>query len=253
MIVKIDVREKNLHNICNKFIEKENIDNITIISEQLDLGDIIICDNSYNEIIMFERKSIYDLMSSIKDGRYNEQSFRLNGCNIPNHNILYILEGSIETNGFREINKKTFFSSVLTLNYFKGFSVLRTLNINETGELIIRFTDKIQRDKLKQPYYNNDLSNNIPNNNTSYVDVIHKVKKENITEENIGEIMLSQIPGISNQTAKCIMVRYKTIKNLILTYNENELSNLCFKTVNNKERKISKTAIINIKKFIIDK
>ena len=38
---------------------------------------------------------------------------------------------------------------------------------------------------------------------------------ENVTPENIAEIMLCQIPGISSVTALAIMDKFKTIPNLI--------------------------------------
>ena len=48
---------------------------------------------------------------------------------------------------------------------------------------------------------------------------IKKVKKENITEDNIGEIMLCQIPGISSVTSLAIMEKFKTIsKHLSVSY-----------------------------------
>ena len=49
-----------------------------------------------------------------------------------------------------------------------------------------------------------------------YSDVIKTAKKSNITKDNIGEIMLSQIPGISITVAKSLMVSFKTIKNLTI-------------------------------------
>ena len=55
--------------------------------KQLDLGDIIICDEEGSELLMFERKTPSDLASSIIDGRYNEQSFRLSNYKLHNHNI----------------------------------------------------------------------------------------------------------------------------------------------------------------------
>ena len=54
------------------------IDKIHKINKlQLPVGDVILEDNSGNTILIFERKTLYDLAASIKDGRYNEQSFRL--------------------------------------------------------------------------------------------------------------------------------------------------------------------------------
>ena len=35
------------------------------------------------------------LNSSIKDGRYVEQSHRLTGYNMHNHNIIYLIEGDL--------------------------------------------------------------------------------------------------------------------------------------------------------------
>ncbi len=74
----------------------------SIKKEQLAIGDIILEDDKGEVIIIFERKTLYDLAASIRDGRYNEQSFRLDKENIHNHNILYIIEGDIE----RYIEKK---------------------------------------------------------------------------------------------------------------------------------------------------
>jgi hypothetical protein len=88
-----------------------------------------------------------------------------------------------------------------------------------------------------------------------YVGVVKKVKKDNITPDNIGPIMLSQIPGISSVTANAIFEKYKTISDLI---KEVELNNNCLKdlsTINNKgqSRKISKASIANIVKFLLKK
>ena len=45
----------------------------------------------------------------------------------------------------------------------------------------------------------------------SYTNVIKSSKKSNITKENINEIMLSQIPGVSSIIANAIMVQYKVL------------------------------------------
>ena len=39
------------------------------------IGDIVFKDDDNNDNIIFERKSLSDLVASIKYGRYNEQSF----------------------------------------------------------------------------------------------------------------------------------------------------------------------------------
>ena len=58
------------------------------------------------------------------------------------------------------------------------------------------------------------------------------VKKENVTIENIGEIMLCQVPGISTTISKVIINKYKTIKDLLQTIDK------WFKIKNFKEENI---------------
>ena len=86
-----------------------------------------------------------------------------------------------------------------------------------------------------------------------YCEVMKKQKKDNITTENIGEIMLSCIPGVSSKSAITIMKEYKTVKNLINNLQENEgcLDGMKMITENGMSRKISKSCIENIKKFVL--
>jgi hypothetical protein len=121
----------------------------------------------------------------------------------------------------------------------------------------------------KTGFYNNNLTNTIPNDISSgdqnnnaddtkeptekdYCTVIKKVKKDNITTENIGEIMLCQIPGVSSASALAILAQFKTLPNLIKSIQEDEtcLSNVSTTDSNGKNRKISKTAIATIIKFL---
>jgi ERCC4-type nuclease len=248
MFIKIDYREDDLKTNMNLLFREHSHE---IETENLALGDIIILNNDREEKVIFERKSLYDLASSIKDGRYAEQSFRLNECQQHNHNIIYVIEGDLErynpTKG--RMDKKTLYSALVTLNYFKGFSVMRTKNINETCELIINFADKLGREPKKTSYYDQ----NKVEKEVNYCEVMKKQKKNNITPENIGEIMLSTIPGVSNKSAISIMKEYKTIKNLMAKMTEDETCLDNFKLVceSGQSRKISKTCIENIKRYVL--
>ena len=123
MKIAIDYRETKLVELCKSYIEKMNFKNneIELVTENLALGDIIIS-NDDKEIIIIERKSLNDLASSIKDGRYKEQSFRLNNYNIHNHNIIYLIEG--DWNDYnrgkfnKSINQHTLTSSIISINYY---------------------------------------------------------------------------------------------------------------------------------------
>jgi ERCC4-type nuclease len=88
-----------------------------------------------------------------------------------------------------------------------------------------------------------------------YISVVKKVKKENITPENIAEIMLCQIPGISSVTAIAIMDKFKTIPNLIqeIQQNDNCLKDISYQNSKGQSRKINKTSLVNIVKFLLKK
>ena len=278
MNIKIDIRENDLLQKITQLVNNIPLfKDIQIKSETLPLGDIIIC-NENEEIIIIERKTLNDLLSSIKDGRYEEQSYRLNGLNHHNHNIIYLIEGNLNNpynaNRFKSENtgvteKLTLFSAMFSLNYYKGFSVFRSFSLEETATIICNMAYKLEKESTtKKAFYQIKLdqitsdqlsSDQIQGEETvdpqesSYVNVIKKVKKENITCENIGAIMLCQIPGVSSATAITIMEKYKTIQNLIkeLETNPDTLKDISSTNAKGQTRKINKSSIANIIQFLI--
>ena len=242
--------------------------------EQLHIGDIVFEDDSGKPILIFERKTLTDLAASIKDGRYNEQSFRLDKEPAHNHNIIYIIEGDIERYNEKRthISKKTLISSMFSLLYYKGFSVLRTNGICETADTIVFFADKYDKtrinEKNRKPYYEltthgaEPIQSVIQESNETeesekYCGVVkgHKEKNEYITPENINIIMLSCIPGINSKTATHIMSEYKTVQNLLyqLEMDPTCLNTFMIKTELGNTRKINKNCVDNIKKFLLNK
>lgn len=107
MIIKVDIREQDLLNQLKYLVENIPIfKNLTLKTEVLPIGDIIITTDNDNEKLIIERKSVSDLLASIKDGRYEEQSYRLNGLEHHNHNIIYLIEGDVNrVNRFKSDNK----------------------------------------------------------------------------------------------------------------------------------------------------
>ena len=168
MIVKVDTREAALlQQIYYQVSVIPVFKSIKVISETLPIGDIIINDDNEDKIII-ERKSVNDLLSSIKDGRYEEQSYRLNGLNHHNHNIVYLIEGDVnKVNRFKpdnQLEKLTLYSAMFSLNYYKGFSVFRSFSLDETANIICNMAYKIGKDLSKKPYYQNKLQIEVPIN-----------------------------------------------------------------------------------------
>lgn len=249
MKIQVDVREKKLIPLI-KALNNDYGYNIEIESKQLDLGDLIVCDDDNNELLIIERKTLTDLASSIRDGRYSEQSYRLNKESLHNHNVVYLIEGKMENymDKYTKIKSQTLYVTMGCIQYYKGFSVMRTRDILETAEYIIRFVDKMGREK-KKGYYNGGEQKGTE----AYSGLVTRVKKSNVTPENIGEIILNQIPGISKATSLAIMKKFNSLYNLLhcLKKDPNCMNTLTYITKSGSERRISKTSIRNIVQYLL--
>ena len=195
--------------------------NHEIKSERLPLGDVILHDPSQGQglgrdIVIFERKTLADLAASIRDGRYKEQSFRLietaAASGFHKHNIVYIIEGDLARYDERHsrITKTALQSAMVSLLYYKGFSVVRTMNIGETAELILNFADKVAKERPLSVADTGAMATATATATAqAYSEVsAKKEKRDYITRENIGEIMLSQVPGVSAKMASAILAKY---------------------------------------------
>ena len=244
MKIIIDERETALYSKCS---ELNTFTTIHISKQVLPIGDVLFkTDDDTKTLCIIERKSLADLLASIKDGRYEEQSYRLsnNGeCSL--HNVIYIIEGIMSTLR-TPMEKRIVFSSITSLNYFKGFSVLRSSSVTETAELLLFAADKITRGIAE------GLGGVSIAGEQNYCTVVKKVKKENVTAENIAEIMLCQIPGISSTNAIAIMKHFSSISDLIdkLKANPNCLDEIRIES-NGKSRKIGKNCIDGVHTFLL--
>jgi ERCC4-type nuclease len=301
MKIIIDERETALYDLCPK------TGKIAIEKKVLNLGDIIFTNDDESSIyVVIERKSFRDLLASIKDGRYAEQSYRLSNCFPETHNTIYLLEGMFSTLP-REEDKKLVISCIASLNYFKGFSVMRTVSIAETAQHIVYMAEKIDKE-IKSgktaKYYgiksqiistisenkmvnveaesNEGISNVVPSNvvpsnavpsnavpsnavpsnavpsnaeplPTDYCGVVKASKKANITKDNIGQMILMQIPGISSITAIEIMRPFSNFLEFIdKIRSDTTYLNSVILEVNGKKRKLGSNIVKGINELLLN-
>jgi ERCC4-type nuclease len=249
--------------------------NHSLVRERMAIGDTILRTNAGADIMLIERKTLADFAASIRDGRYKEQSFRLDRhCELANHNIVYVIEGDISkyvdrTKGGNIISRKALYSAMFSMLYCKGFSVIRTQNIRETADLILNFADKydLLTEPARRPYYGPNIITNqsheeLPlkqkqldsNAAADYAEVFkHKERSSQITPDNIGEIMISAVPCVSAKTAATIMCEFKTMTNLIecMKRDRSCLDGLYNMSQTGSKRKLSKICVDNLFKFLI--
>jgi ERCC4-type nuclease len=259
----LDTREHDLINLCELIITNDP-NYTTMETETLPIGDILIKTDEGKDVLIVERKSLKDLLASIKDGRYEEQSHRLkNASGFDPHNVFYIIEGTFSTLR-TPLEKKLIISAMTSLAYFKGFSVIRTSGLQETADILIQMANKIDRNFMKgvlpwylsRPSSTNEIieapaSVEGGNEEKAYSGFVKKVKKENITPENMGEIMLCQIPGISTLYAQAILKAFGGFSKLMNEIKEGtaKFENITYES-KGKPRKIPKNCGEDISRFL---
>ena len=224
----VDTREHAVIDALKQKLEL-NPDLFTLDVRPLNLGDWELY---YGDQLLFiwERKTFRDLLSSIKDGRYAEQSYRLLHNYEPSK-VIYLIEGIFSQ--LQPIEKQTVVSCMTSISLIKKMHLWRTTHVQDTVEQLLMCCKKIQKEfsnpknrfstpNTTIPSNQNETENNVVIDNANETStttipssdqesvpysnfVIKKEKRENITRENIGVIFLKQIPGISNATAIGLM------------------------------------------------
>ena len=256
MKIIVDEREAALYDICLNH-ENNNKESFLLEKRVLQLGDILFTnDDESTTYLCIERKSLQDLLSSIKDGRYKEQSYRLSNCYSNRHNVVYLLEGMLST----VKDKQLVISCIASLNYFKGFSVHRTVSMAETATYILCMADKMSREFKKgtcvesESNIGTNAGTNVGTNavSTDYCNVVKVSKKANITKENMGAMLLMQVPGISSSTAVEIMRPFSSFVEFIdhVRALPDYLGQV---TLGDKKRKIGSNIVKGIEELILGK
>jgi crossover junction endonuclease MUS81 len=82
---------------------------------------------------IIERKKADDLASSIIDGRYKDQKYRLKNCGM--QNVFYLFEGHITNLSIK--NPKELENALLKTRVMDKFKIIQTQNINESLNFLV--------------------------------------------------------------------------------------------------------------------
>ena len=213
----VDIRETKLVKLF-----KENQDSLgfEVSYENLDIGDFhILYGESQRIIHIYERKTLTDLLASIKDSRYSEQKIRLLEVD-KSVKISYIIE---DYRSFTSIKDSSLLGSICSLTLLNNFGMFYTKDINDTYFLLKEIMNRIVKSpskfiKTAEKKDEGKDEGNDTGKDTETI-IVTKKKSSNITKSNIIVNFLSQIPGISTKTASAIMIYHPSISDLILKLN----------------------------------
>ncbi|XP_033030522.1 crossover junction endonuclease MUS81 isoform X2 [Lacerta agilis] len=173
-----------------------------------------------------ERKRMPDLCSSIIDGRFREQKFRLRQCGI-SHPI-YLVEDSGTTQHL-SLPEKTLQQAMTNTQVVDDFFVKRTRDLRESAAYLTLMTRQLTRlyeDKTLLSCTKEELEQERPLQPSAgscrlltfaeFNEGAMKNKAQTVSEVFARQLM--QISGISGDKAAAILERYKTPASLLAAY-----------------------------------
>ncbi len=120
-----DHREKN-SGVSEALCTQENV---TVEIRSLQLGDYRV-----DNLLLFERKTLPDFITSIKDGRIFRQGVQLASSSLRS---VLILEGTSESIAKSGMRREAIQGALITLSLCLGIPVLRSANPEERARLIL--------------------------------------------------------------------------------------------------------------------
>jgi ERCC4-type nuclease len=187
---------------------KERLSGVTCAN--LDIGDVVVSasatDPSPDALLMvFERKTLADLVSSIKDGRHHEQKARLlewRRSAVPGRRrVYYVIEGWRPNSP-----DKMQVSAVINTLFRDDIAVVL---LKDASETLAFFTETFNRFTTEPAKYS--ATEGGTGTEADYISQVKMKKNKNITPANVLVFQLSQIPGISTKIAQGIAAAHPTM------------------------------------------
>jgi ERCC4-type nuclease len=212
MKLLVDGREGKIKEMINYDL------NITLTN--LDIGDFVFKDDTDETLLLIERKTLSDLSSSIKTGRYREQKKRILSS-VSKEKVIYLIEGRLDepkttSSKFSKYGLpiSTLISTTINLILRDNIKVIFTKDLEDTFRWLEMIYNKIE-DKLILNSKKNEDEEKI-----EYLECLKTVKKDNVTKDNCYILQLSQIPGVSVKIATAIAAKYPSFKKIMEAYDE---------------------------------
>ncbi len=162
------------------------LSNVSIQFEQLTVGDYEI-----DGLFLIERKTLPDLLASIKDGRIFDQACRLAATQ---QRAIFILEGTSAAIQRSQFRREAIQGVLIKISVFLGIPLLRSKDAEETAKLI--FYTYNQSKKLSgMNLYSRHFPHKRPT--TKFKTQLH---------------ILQGIPGIGPERAKALLEHFESVQ-----------------------------------------
>jgi DNA excision repair protein ERCC-4 len=188
MRVVIDDREHALCAATDMVFEKT----------RLDVGDVLVYNELGAVVLAIERKTVADLTSSLRDGRFFDQRSRLIEA-FGYERVVYVVEGTAELFGMPAEA-----GALMALQFRDRVTVVRTTCVKGTAHAVEKMASLVISDRLTQrPCPHTDGSVHIK---------ARRMPTDSATVSFVA--MLCVIPGVSKSKAIVVQTEFGTLKAL---------------------------------------
>lgn len=206
VFMRIDHRECAIKPLITSLLERENI-NYSL--ENLECGDFII-EVDGQPLLVIERKTIKDLLASIKDGRLRDQKRKMIE-QYDKSKIMYLIEGVLSfqemPKGFTDVEYKSLKSSVINTQVRDKVTVMQTNNLQETCAYLYDVVYRVYQNPSK--YCLETTGELLPIQQP--ISLNGAIKKKT-TRNEVFIQQLCQVSGISHKTAEAISREFIDMK-----------------------------------------
>jgi ERCC4-type nuclease len=208
ILVHVDYREKGLYEILKK---NESEATYKCDSVNLDVGDIVIV-NAVSEqpLLVIERKTLADLASSNRDGRYREQRARLLAVKGQGITVAYLLEvgggwtPELGRTWHGKVTESLLLSIVMRLQLLHGIPVISSRDETVSATLLQHLA-KMLRDKPDAFSPESGVVADATVAAAAYTEALSVQKSANRNLKRVGAGMLCAIPGVGGKMSESIL------------------------------------------------
>lgn len=219
-----DNRERAVWSALNAY--EEPVPGVELSTAQLDVGDFEVVvqtkgagDEEVTKRLVVERKAWNDHCASVLDGRRKEQTARalaMREQQAPHTTFVLLLEGSVPGwSGFTNaLKNKNAHAALIKSTIRDSIPVLHCRDVQHTADTLMYLANTMAKGGLDPETKAAERAA------SGYAGVVKFAKKKANTAEELWNVMLSSIPGVSGSKAAAISAQYPSPAALVGTYQE---------------------------------
>ena len=191
---------------------------VPVKKEMLVLGDVVVQKKDYGEVLLvLERKTVRDLVHSLKDGRFHDQRRRWKEYRQPHPSVSISVwvEGDLLSADMDETMRSSLLNALFRLQSKHQVLVHQV----RTRDAFVKSLQMVVEKLGKDPYHLVDVETSDPH---ATMDAMSQHRKSSKSKETYWMDCLALIPGVSSTTAQKIQTHFPSMRLFVKRLSEDK-------------------------------